>query len=121
MNRKKVAIISISFTLVIVLASIYFALDGGRIVGGSSDAKVVGEIPSGFIHLPKGGGNWDNGLHYVSWETQISFLDANGACIYQTGFDNSDFIVKYKKEYYINEEKFLELMEIASSSAEQKP
>lgn len=76
-----------------------------------NDAKVVREIPSGFVQLPKDGGDWDNGLHYVSWESQISFLDGHETCIYQTGFDNSDFIVQYKNEYYVDEAKLLELMD----------
>ncbi|MCL2087084.1 MAG: hypothetical protein FWH05_05765 [Oscillospiraceae bacterium] len=84
-----------------------------------SDAKIVKEIPIGFVYLPKNGGNWGNGLHYVPWETQISFLDIDDNCIYQTGFDNSDFIVKYGKEYYINEENFLELMAVANATFEQ--
>ena len=81
---------------------------------------MVREIPSGFIHLPKGGGNWDNGLHYVSWESQISFLDDDENCIYQTGLDNSDFIVKHKNEYYVNEEKILELIDIVNLHRDQQ-
>ncbi len=42
-------------------------------------------------------------LSYVFWESQISFLDTEGTCIYQTSVKNDKFIVKYKGEYYINE------------------
>ena len=110
MNAKKMPF----FTLVVL-----FALTS-LISCGGNDAKVVRNIPTGFVHLPKGGGDWDNGLHYVSWETQISFLDKDGACIYQTGFNNSDFIVKYKNEYYVDEEKLSEMIDIASSTFEQR-
>jgi hypothetical protein len=110
MNTKKVILVM----LVLMISLIFITSCGG------SDAKVVRQIPSGFILLPKGGGDWDNGLHYVSWESQISFLDSDENCIYQTGFDNRDFIVKYKNEYYVNEDKILELIDSANSSFEQQ-
>ena len=119
MDKKKVLAISISFILVIVLISIYFLLDKRYQSGGRSDAKTVHKIPSGFTRLPQGGGDWENGLRYVSWESQISFLTADGNCIYQTSFDNRDFIVKYKNEYYVNEKKLSELVDIAASIFEQ--
>jgi hypothetical protein len=87
---------------------------------GKDDAKVVREIPAGFIQLPKGGGNWANGLHYVAWESQISFLDIDEKCVYQTGFNNSDFIVKYKNEYYVNENEFWELVDMAKLAFEKR-
>ena len=75
--------------------------------------KDVREIPSGFVLLPKGG-YWSDGLYYVIWESQISFLDIYENCIYQTGLDDSGFIVEYKNEYYVNEEKILELLDIVT-------
>jgi hypothetical protein len=83
------------------------------------DSKAVSELPSGFIPLPLGNEESANGLHYVPWESQISFMDADECCIYQTGFTNSDFIVKFRNEYYVNEEKYLELIEIAGLAAEE--
>ena len=108
-NMKKI------FSLIFITGFVLLLL----ISCGGNDAKVVKEIPVGFICLPKGGGDWDNGLHYVSWESQISFLDADENCIYQTGFDNSDFIVKYKNEYYVKELKVLELIDIVNSRLEK--
>jgi len=84
------------------------------------DAKVIGQVPPGFTHMEKGGESWENGLRYVFWEGVISFLDADGITIYQTLLTNSDFIVKNKDEYYINEEKFLELTDIAAISCETR-
>lgn len=101
MNIKKACII--------IFLAVLFVLCMTSCTG--NDAKVVREIPQGFVQLPKDGGDWDNGLHYVSWESQISFLDGNETCIYQTGFDNSDFIVQYENEYYVNEAKLLELID----------
>ena len=81
---------------------------------------MVAKIPSGFVLLPKGGGDWDNGLHYVAWESQISFFDIDENCIYQTGFKNKDFIVKCDNEYYVDEEKLLELINIANATFSQR-
>lgn len=109
MNKKFFVLILFLVSILLLMLSIPFFRD--------NDAKLVKEIPPGFIQLPKGG-SWDNSLHYVPWESQIAFLDDNENCIYQTGFDNSDFIVKYKNEYYVNEEKILELIDVANSQHE---
>jgi len=119
MNKK------IFFPLIIAIMVAIFAWINLKfpIYQGSDrwvDATVVKKIPLGFIHLEKGGNRQKNGLHYVSWESQISFLDADEICIYQTSFANSDFIVKFKNEYYVNEEIFLELMKVANISSETR-
>ena len=80
---------------------------------GRYDIKVVRQVPSGFISLKEACDSTEGALRYVFWETQLSFLDADDKCIYQTNVNNSDFIVKYRGENYINEEKILELIEIA--------
>ena len=124
MNKKWVLIISILLVIVLALALVYFFRDGGHNMGKVIDAKVVKEIPEGFIPL-KEAAKWEGlsdserGLRYVAWESQISFLDADlcvgGVTIYQTSFNNSAFIVKYNNEYYVNEEKILELINIVNS------
>ena len=121
MNKKKVFCVSMALPLVIVLCiSVYLQLLVGCAERTWDDAKIVKEVPSGFVHLPKGRGHWENGMEWLGWETQISFLDANGVCIYQTGFDNNDFIVKYEDEYYVCEEKLQEILDIIDSSSEQQ-
>ena len=119
MDRKKVIFAVIVVTLIALVAG-YVVLRERSIVGRFVDAKVVRVVPQGFIHLPKLGGNWDNGMRYVSWESQLWFFDVNGTVIYQTVYSNSDFIVKHKNEYYVNEEKFLELVDIANSAFEKR-
>jgi hypothetical protein len=103
--------------LLIILVPICLSACNNR-----NDSKEVREMPEGFIYLEKEGGNWENGLHYVPFETIISFVDADGINIYQTGYSNSDFIVKQKGEYtyYVNEEKFLEVYDMANTVFEQR-
>jgi len=86
------------------------------------DAKVVYQVPHGFVSLNELNNRADSILRCTIWETQISFelIDPNVICIYQTNIDNSDVIVKYKKKYYINEEKYLELTEVAALALEQR-
>jgi hypothetical protein len=86
-----------------------------------NDAKMVSKaVPSGFISLKEAIDNMKGSLRYMPWESQIAFLDADNITIYQTGFENRDFIVTYKGEYYINEEKYSELAKIANSTMEQR-
>ena len=109
MKKKKVIVLLL--ILAVISASLYM------ISQGRNDAKMVLKIPFGFVHLQD---NLGNGLTVMPFETQISFLDSDGVGIYSTGFKNSDFIVKYKGEYYVNEEKLLELLDIAAISADQR-
>ncbi|MNN08659.1 hypothetical protein D3C81_1215200 [compost metagenome] len=86
-----------------------------------NDTKMVSKVvPSGFISLNEAIDNTKGTLRYVPWESQISFLDADSFTIYQTGFANRDFIVEYKDEYYINGEKYSELVGIANATVEQR-
>jgi len=86
-----------------------------------NDATVVSKaVPSGFISLEEAIDNMNGSLSYIAWESQIAFLDADNITIYQTGFEDRHFIVKYKGEYYINEEKYSELVKIANSTMEQR-
>lgn len=109
--RKKVLLLFAVIAIVIILALIWF------VFYGRNDANMVLRVPAGFVHLQS---NLKNGLNVMPFETQIAFLDADGVGIYQTGFKNSDFIVKYNGEYYVNEEKLLELVDIAAISPEQR-
>jgi len=81
---------------------------------GSDDT----EVPSGFISLSETINKTNGSLRYVAWESQISFLDADDNTIYQTGFENKDFIVKYKDKYYINEAKYLEMVGVSKANTE---
>ena len=88
-----------------------------RIPNSFIDAEVVPEIPDGFVPLGTGG-NWGDGLRYVSFENQICFYDFDGFVIYGTMYSNQDFIVKYEGRYYINGGKRSELKEIAALAPE---
>jgi hypothetical protein len=87
---------------------------------GSDDTKIASKVPTGFISLNEAINNMKGTLRYVTWESQISFLDADNITIYQTGFENRDFIVEYQGDYYVNEQKYLELVEVAKTTMEQR-
>lgn len=86
------------------------------------DAKVVSKIQDGFISVNELNNRADGILRCVLWETQISFMDdSEYICIYQASFiDNPNLIVKYKKEYYVNEAKYSQLTEIAALAREER-
>ena len=105
-----------SLLFVIVVISLFIAsCEGGDT--NMIDAKAVREIPQGFISLKK---YEEMGLRWMPFETQITFLDAEDIGIYSTGFDNSDFIVKYNGEYYVYEKKLSEIIEVATIAPEQR-
>jgi hypothetical protein len=85
------------------------------------DVKVVSKIPEGFVSLTELNNRADSILDYVFWESQISFVDTPARiCIYQTYVGNRDFIVKYKGEYYVNEAKYLELIDVTVLAQEER-
>lgn len=102
MNLKRMIIVLLIVAAVLVL--VYGLLQG------RNDAKMVFKLPDGFVSLEEVINSSEGALNYVFWESQISFLDAKGTCIYQTGVKNDNFIVKYKGKYYISESKYNELL-----------
>lgn len=104
MNRKR--IIFIILLIMVVVLVLICILERGR-----NDAKRVLFLPSSFISLDEAMTSSEGDLRRVFWETQISFMNANDTCIYQTSVKNDSFIVKYKGKYYINETKYNELIE----------
>jgi hypothetical protein len=78
-------------------------------------AKWVFSLPSGFIPLKEAATSSEGILHFIMWSNHIAALDPNvpdikTRCIYLTDIRNADFIVRYKREYYINESKYHELI-----------
>ena len=70
----------------------------------------VRTVPPGFIALNPAIEELGEGvLSYLFWDTNIAFIDSENVTFFQTGVRNSEFIVMHGGEYYVNEEKFLEL------------
>ena len=89
-----------------------------------ADAKVVFRVPDGFVPLTELDSR-DSILDYVFWDSQISFVYTPDdtprlICLYQEYVGNRDFIVKYKGDYYVNEAKYLELIEVAVLAQEER-
>lgn len=83
------------------------------------NAKTVSNLPLGFVSLNDAITSSEGALSYVCWETQISFLDSNETCVYQTDIKDDSFIVKYKGNYYISKSKYNEMLEAVTNDREQ--
>jgi len=111
MTKKLLKPIALIVIIIVVAALTWI------IFYGSGDADMVLKVPAGFVKLQS---YLTNGLSIMPFETQIGILDAEKRYIYQTGFKNRDFIVRYDGEYYVNEEKIKEIAEVASIAPEQR-
>ncbi|HOP10855.1 MAG TPA: hypothetical protein PK629_05130 [Oscillospiraceae bacterium] len=110
MKKKNVLVLSVLF----VFASSFLMSCGNKV-------NVVKDIPSGFVKLNIAEDNLDvGGLHYTIGESQISFLDADEICTYQTELKDTQFIVKHENEYYVNEKKYSELVAMAKGVTVQR-
>ena len=114
MRKIMLIIISILVLIAVAMLILYLNSDEYRIKT-TFDARVVRKIPLGFVHLSREEDAWGNGMHYIPFESFIFFVDADGNNLYQTSYRNKDFIVKYNNEYYVNEAKILELIDIVDS------
>ena len=115
MRRLTLKIKKIFFLMFLVAVTLLFFTSCGK-----DDAKVVFKIPNGFVNLREATENTNGVMQYGFFETLFAILDADGNSIYNTVLNNSDFIVKYKGDYYVNEEKYSEMVEIAAISPEQR-
>ena len=114
-SKKKIVIASALVVLIVLV--IGCAVMQQRHIERTYYGKVVREVPDGFVHLQN---NLKNGMRTVGFESRITFMDADGNSFFSTGFGYSDFIVRYNNEYYVNEEKLLELIEVAGIVSEQR-
>jgi hypothetical protein len=89
--------------------------------GDVGDVKVVSKIPDGFISLSELDNHADSILRCLFWENNIVFVlkEDSSFNLYQNSLGNSDIVVKYNEEYYVNEAIFLELNEVAVLALEQ--
>jgi len=128
---KREVIVAIQVLLLFILV----ACADDKSTGGKTDMEIVNQtnhddygdygmrevgleqgVPRGFVPLNELISTLENGLSYVFWETQISFLDADHICIYQTSETDESFIVRYEDMYYVNAEKFSELATLADAT-----
>ncbi|MCL2425580.1 MAG: hypothetical protein FWD05_04490 [Oscillospiraceae bacterium] len=80
----------------------------------------VREVPMGFVALDTAIREYDGVLSYLFWSTNFVIQDSEDVTIFQTDVKNSQVIVLYRNVYYINEEKFLEILEYAIDIYEQQ-
>jgi hypothetical protein len=107
MNKKRITITLLVITAVAVLIC--------GLVRENNDVKTVFSLPPGFIPLEDVIASSEGVLSCVFWESQISLLNSEGTCVYQTSVRNSNFIVKYNGKNYINEFKYNELLKASAN------
>ena len=110
-----------SSLLLICLVSLFaFSLTSCK----GSDAKVVSKIPDGFVSIIELNNRADRLLNVEPWESQITFMlrevPFSESNLFQTHLSDNSLVVKYKKEYYINEAKYQDLVEIAVLALEER-
>lgn len=110
MSKKRIIVI---FIMSAAILAMFYGFMRGR-----NDAKTVLNLPPGFVSLDETVTFAEGVLSYVFWESQISFLDSRGTCIYQTSVHSDSFIVKYKGRYYISESKYNEMLKVVTNDRE---
>ena len=80
-----------------------------------SGITTVNVVPSGFIALDTAVYELGGILRVLGWSDNIVFMDIEDVNIFQMSFANEEFIVRYRGEFYVNEKRFLEIVEVASN------
>ena len=105
MQNKRIILIVIAAFL------IAGAVIGARYVHQNYGRYAVHTVflpPEGYLPLHEIIDSSDGAWNYMFWEEQITFLDEDNTCFFQTSVKNKDFIVKYKGAYYITK-KYAEM------------
>jgi len=86
----------------------------------NQDAGKANQAPQGFILSSELSAQSGSKLSLSFFDNKIAFMAPGFICIYQTHIEDSDYIIEYEGEYYINEERYLELVEIAALAEEKR-
>jgi len=116
MNRKYFMLLVCVGIITTLLLLFYNSMPKGY------EAKVVSKIPEGFVPLYDL--NERVGIFRTSyWDDRIAFCltpeeEFGYSCIYNPSIENSDYFVKYKGMLYVNEAKYMKLVEVAVHALE---
>jgi hypothetical protein len=119
--NKKYFILPICIGIIITLLLLFYDYE-------DDGAKVVYKLPEGFVSLHDLNERADRILKmlpFEDWNQEIAFcvtapkIEFVSSCIFQTPASNSDYFVSYKNELYINEAKYMNLVEAAAYALEQ--
>ena len=123
MNKKKILFLSLTplFIITIIITTYIISIKYYKYYGQyHKDAQCVYKLPDNFVLLNEVCEDTNGKLTYMLWPHNISFQDADNIGIYTTLYSNSDDIVKYKNEYYINEFIYEDLVHDTNIIAEQR-
>jgi len=125
-KKKRIIFMVISMLVisVVIVATHIISIEYYRFYGQyREDAKRVYKVPEGFISLNKidrYADYTDGKLKWMFDHGGIGFIDSDDMGLYGTPLNNSQFIVKYKDEYYIRNFMYEELLHAADIIAEQR-
>lgn len=108
MENRKATKLTAKTLIVLIFAVLILALllNGIRFLRmGKNEAKIVPELPTGYIAVDELSAVSNGKLECVCWEQQVSIVKQDSlVSIFQTDIKDSSFIVKYKGKHYINVE-----------------
>ena len=76
---------------------------------GISPAK-VNNVPDGYMRIADVRQKYGSVITVLPFEAMICVLDVDNNNLYQTGISDSDFVVEYKNDLYVNMAKINELL-----------
>ena len=76
--------------------------------------KIIHELPQGFIAFGTTTEVLEGVVDLFFFETSVSIRDSKGHIIFTTVVSDSSFIIIHNNAYYVNEEKFSEIVDNAT-------
>ena len=121
MKKKKMLFISLFVNIAVIavthIISIAYYKNYGQYHEG---AKRVCKIPDGYTYIENLEEDTGGILRYKAYFPMISFIDSDNMGIYSTMLSNSEVVVMYKDEYYVENCAYEEWLGIAKIIAEQR-
>ena len=115
--------IGLSPILIILLAMIFLFMVSCHEMDGAdneSDKEMIEDLPLGFVNLDDAAASAEGIMTYSFFEEYFSLVDMDGYSVGGSLVTDSSLIIRLQGQYYVNEGKFLDALEVAKISPEQR-